>query len=87
MALSTAGRAVYRLINAVEIDTYRPIVDQADIHHGAEDPVFDSVLAVEFAYLAEERVVQFLGSARRSGFVKVGFVAFLSRGEKSELRY
>jgi len=47
----------YRLVYAAEVNTYWSIIDQSHVHHRTEDAVFDSVLAVKGADLANEAAV------------------------------
>ena len=70
---------MYRFIYTAKVHTYRSIVDEADVHHGLEDAVFDPVFSVQRADLGEEGVVEFFAFDGGGGFVEVGLVAFFRR--------
>ena len=76
---------MYRLVDAAEINTYGPVVDQPDVHHRAEDAVLDALGAVQRAHLADEAVVELFAFGRWGGLVEVGLVAFFGRGQEGEL--
>lgn len=48
-----------RFVNAAEVDTYWSVIDQADVHHGLEHPIFNSFLGVELSNLSDKSVVEF----------------------------
>lgn len=67
----------HRFVNAAEIDTYRPIVNNPDIHHSLEDTILDSVFLVVFSDVGDEVVVEFFALLCRRRFVEIRLVAFL----------
>jgi hypothetical protein len=71
---TAAGRAVYRFVNAVEVNTYWPIIYECYVHHSSKDAVLHAVLPVKLSDLAEEGVVQLFAFRWRGGLVEVELV-------------
>lgn len=69
--------AAHRFINALEINTYRPIINESDIHHSLKDTIFDAIFLVLASHVGNEVVVELLALLRRRGSMEIWLIAFL----------
>lgn len=67
--------------------TYRPVVNQRNIHHSLEDTILDFLVIVQFLNLLEESCVQLFAFIGTSGLMKIWLRSFLCRSQKGELRH
>jgi len=75
---------LYRFVLTAVVYTYRSIVDDADVHHGLEDAVLDSIFAVERSDLRHESIVKLFAFRWGSRMMEGGRV-FLNGCKKREL--
>ena len=78
---------VYRCVDTAVIHTYRPVIDNPNLHHGLENAVLDLFRAVKMLHSGKEVVVQFFGYLRLCSTVEIWFIALLCRSVKCELGY
>jgi hypothetical protein len=77
---------MYLIVQTTVIYTYRPIVDERNVHHGSKEPILDLLRFVCFLHVIEKSLIELLGFKSTCGLMKARLAALLHGCKERKLR-